>query len=95
MPLHKTYAPANEWPEEYRPEGASRESGFFSSNPKRRGKRSTEDMVANLDGPIEQAAYIADRIEKTEHSIKALLHSIGVKPRLLVIQQKPYLRRYL
>jgi hypothetical protein len=94
MPASKSYAPLNEWPEEYRPEG-TRESGFFSSSPKRRGKRSTEDMVANLDGPIEQAAYIADRIEKTEHSIKALLHSIGVKPRLLVIQQKPYLRRYL
>jgi hypothetical protein len=91
----KTYTPRNEWPKEYQP--ITRESGFFNKKESegRRGKRSLEAMVADLDSPIEQAAYAVERIEKIELNIKKILDSISIRAKALVIQRKPSLRKYI
>lgn len=91
--MRKTYTPSNEWPEEYRPTDS--ESGFFDSTSKRRGKRSLESMLADMTSPIEQAAYAVDRIEKIELSIKTIVDAISPKARILLVQRKPSLRKYL
>lgn len=91
----KTYTPRAEWTAEYRP--VTRESGFFNKEEGhgKRGKRSLEAMVADLDSPIEQAAYAVERIEKIELNIKKILDSISRRARDLVIQRKPSLRKYM
>jgi hypothetical protein len=93
MAMRKTYAPQNEWPAEYRPEG-TRESGFFTSA-KKRGKRSLDDMLSEMHSPIEQAAYALGRIDKIELSIKAIVDAISPKARQLLIQRRPTLRKFL
>lgn len=88
----KTYTPPNEWPEEYRP--TDRESGFFDTTPKKRGKRSLESMLSDMTSPIEQAAYALERIDKIELSIKAIVEAISPRARHLLIQRRPSLRKY-
>jgi hypothetical protein len=88
----KTYTPANEWPKEYRP--SERESGFFST-PKKRGKRSLDDMLSEMTSPIEEAAYAIGRVEKIELSIKTIVDALSPKAKHLLIQRKPSLRKYM
>jgi hypothetical protein len=89
----KTYTPPNEWPKEYRP--AVGESGFFTSTPKKRGKRSLDDMLSEMTSPIEEAAYAIGRVEKIELSIKTIVDALSPKAKHLLIQRKPSLRKYL
>lgn len=89
----KIYTPPNEWPKEYRPSVS--ESGFFESTPKKRGKRSLDDMLSEMTSPIEEAAYAIERIEKIELSIKTIVDAISNKAKHLLIQRKPSLRKYL
>jgi hypothetical protein len=89
----KTYTPPNEWPDEYRP--VSRESGFFTSSPKKRGKRSLDDMLSEMTSPIEEVAYAIGRIDKIELSIKTIVDALSNKAKHLLIQRKPSLRKYL
>jgi hypothetical protein len=93
MAMRKTYAPQNEWPAEYRPEG-TRESGFFTSA-KKRGKRSLDDMLSEMTSPIEEVAYAIGRIEKIELSIKTIVDALSHKAKQLLIQRKPSLRKYI
>jgi hypothetical protein len=88
----KTYIPANEWPKEYRP--AVGESGFFDT-PKKRGKRSLDDMLSEMTSPIEEVAYAIGRVEKIELSIKTIVDALSPKAKHLLIQRKPSLRKYL
>lgn len=60
-----------------------------------RGKRSTADMLAECDSPLEEASYAFGRIESYEDGIINLLKLLSKEAREIVLARRPSLKRYV
>ncbi len=60
-----------------------------------RGKRSTADMLAECDNPLEEAHYAFGRIEAYEDGITKLLKLLSKEAVDIVTARRPSLKRYI
>jgi len=62
---------------------------------KRRGRKSTKAMIADMSSALQRADYALGRIRRLEEQIAQVLKDIGRDAATLVIAERPSLRQYL